>query len=98
MKRHRVIAGWTRIPEPKFKAGIMDAAKTEPDLCPRLRLAVKAAAARRGVPRDLRDQYLRWVAEAEAAMRLMADAKDRPLPQEVAPAATAQGPVVATPS
>lgn len=79
MRRDRVVAGWTRISQTEFKAGIMAAAKDEPDLCQRLRLAIKTAAARRGVPRDLRDQFLRWVAEAETAIAVIAETgKSRP--------------------
>lgn len=81
MRRDRVIAGWTRIAEPEFKKAIMENAKTEPDLCQRLRLAIKTAAARRGVRRDLRDQYLRWIAEVEAALAAVAEAQSPAQPE-----------------
>lgn len=73
MKRDRVIAGWTRIAEPEFKAAIMEASGREPDLCQRLRLAIKTAAARRGVRREVVEQYLKWISEIEAALATVAE-------------------------
>lgn len=75
MKRDRVVAGWTRLSQTEVKVAIMAAAKTEPDLCKRLRLAIKTAAARRGVRRDLRDQFLAWISEAEVVLAVVAEAQ-----------------------
>ena len=61
--KNRRTAGWTRI----TKAAIAAPMKTEPDLCVRLRFAIKATAARGGVHHDVRDQYLLWIAEIESA-------------------------------
>jgi len=75
MARRRWQAGWARIPENQFKAGVAAAMKAEPDLCERLRRAIRATAARTGVSRNVRDQYLAWIAEVEAATAAMTDAE-----------------------
>ena len=51
----------------EFKDAIAAPMKTEPDLCVRLRFAIKATAARGGVHHDVRDQYLLWIAVIESA-------------------------------
>lgn len=89
MRRKHWTAGWTRIPEPAFKAAIAQASKTETDLCARLRLAIKATAARGGVTREVRDQYLRWITEVEAALAVMAKA-EKGLSSGIAPVALPQ--------
>ena len=78
MKRERWTAGWTRINENEFKRAIAAAMGKEPDLCQRLRLAIRATAACDGVAREVRDQYIRWVTEVEAALAAVAEAQ-RPL-------------------
>ena len=69
------IPGWARIGENQFKAAIAVAMKTDPGLCNRLRYAVEATSARRGVRQEVRDQYLRWLAEVEAGVAVMAEAE-----------------------
>jgi hypothetical protein len=69
------IPGWARIGENQFKAVIATAMKTDPDLCMRLRYAVEATSARRGVRQEVRDRYLGWLGEVEAAMVAIAEAE-----------------------
>lgn len=76
MAKRRLIVGFTRLEENEFKRGIAAAMGREPDLCLRLRLAIKVAAARGGVAREVRDQYLQWIAEVEAATTVMANAEN----------------------
>ena len=71
----QLIPGWTRIDENQFKAAIAATMKTGPGLCNRLRYAVEATSARRGVRQEVRDQYLRWLAEVEAGVAVMAEAE-----------------------
>jgi hypothetical protein len=75
MARRRWQAGWTRIDQNEFKAGVATALRAEPHICERLRRAIRATASRTGVRRDVRDQYLDWIAEVEAATGAMADAQ-----------------------
>jgi hypothetical protein len=77
MGRKHWLAGWTRIGQVEFKAAIAAALRTEPDLCERLRAAIKASAARGGVRREVRDEYLLWIGEVEAAAAAMAEAEHR---------------------
>jgi len=70
-RRGPSIPGWTRIGENEFKRAVLAATKTEPDLCVRLRRAIKATAARKEVRREVRDQYLAWLTEVEAAISTM---------------------------
>lgn len=67
MKR-KWTAGWTRIPELEFKAMVAEALRREPGLSLRLKLALIMTAMSGGVQRDVRDRYLGWVREVEAAL------------------------------
>lgn len=81
MARRVAVPGWTRLNENQFKAALTAAARTEPGLCQRLRRAVQIAAARRGVLPELRDRYLRWISEVEAAIAAMAEAEKPTTPE-----------------
>lgn len=75
MARRETVPGWTRVGQNEFKAAITAAAMTEPDLCQRLRRSIQITASRRGVQRELRDQYICWISEVEAAISAMAEAQ-----------------------
>lgn len=75
MARRETVPGWTRLGQNEFKAAIMAAARTEPDLRRRLQWAIAKTASCRGVRQGLRDRYLRWITEVEAAISVMAEAE-----------------------
>lgn len=79
MARRETVPGWARLDQSEFKAAIMAAARSESDLLRRLRWAIAKTASCRGVRPELRDQYLRWLDEADAAMAVMAEAEHRPV-------------------
>lgn len=68
-------AGWTRIGGVEFKVANTAALKEQPDLCVRMRRAIKATAARKGVQPKLVARYLAWIDEVEAAETTVAEAE-----------------------
>jgi hypothetical protein len=72
-KRHWAV-GLTRIGQVEFKAGVTAAMRTEPDLCARLRHAIRATAAGRVTASTL-NQFLQWIDEVEKATTAMAEAQ-----------------------
>jgi hypothetical protein len=71
----QLIPGWARIGENQFKAAILAAMRTDSEHCRRLRYAIMATAARRGIPQELRDRYIVWIGEVEMALAAMAEAQ-----------------------
>jgi hypothetical protein len=72
-KKHWVV-GLTRIGQVEFKAGVTKAMQTEPDLCARLRHAIRATAAGRVTASTL-NQFLQWIDEVEQATSAMVEAQ-----------------------
>jgi hypothetical protein len=78
------IPGWIRINENQFKAAIASAMQSEPDLCSRLRRAIRATAAGR-VEAQTINQYLGWINEVEDAVSAMAEAEQTNPTPDIAP-------------